>query len=90
MSKSIAGAEKGWPGLTLRKDFIGQNRFGLGQIHFHGRQSSWTGEVGSVIPLEPGLMKAWRRACPGPWRRERGTGGEQDELRFLTFRICER
>jgi hypothetical protein len=38
VSGSIQGIEKVWPGRALRKGFIGQYRFWVGQIHFHETQ----------------------------------------------------
>jgi hypothetical protein len=47
VSGSIQSAEKVWPGRALRKGFIGQYRFWVGQIHFHERQEflDWGGWV---------------------------------------------
>jgi len=45
VSSSIQGAERVWPGRTLREGFIGQYRFRVGQIHFHERHEFMDWEV---------------------------------------------
>jgi hypothetical protein len=49
VSGSIQCAEKVRPGRTLRKGFIGQYRFWVGQTHSHERQEFL--DLGGLVPL---------------------------------------